>query len=895
MLIETQSSIELDSYQVGIIVKKKYYNRSCILRRLLRKSIRNTALEDFEERFEFIRKNRGRFVAILWYWFQIISLIQPFIHDSISWRVAMFTTYLKIAIRNIKKQKVYSFINITGLAIGMACCFLILLWVQDELSYDRFHEKANRIFRVYGRGLINTYEINQAYSPAPMARTLLAEFPEVTQSGRIFNPGQLNIQYGNKKFTEDTFLFADASILDIFTFPLIRGDMASALIQPNSVVVTQATALKYFGNDDPVGKTITLNNTNDFTITGVMEDIPHNSHFHFHFLGSLISLDFSRSPLWITNTYYTYVLLSEGHSSDHVERQFPALVVKYMGPQILQDLGMTYDQFIASGNHYGFHLQPITDIHLHSSLDFELEANSEITYVTMFSAIAVFILMIACFNYMNLATARSAGRAMEVGVRKVLGSNRVQLAKQFLGESVLYSFIALFIAAVLVQLVIPYFRNLTGKPFDLRNISTGTVMFGFVSIAILVGIVAGSYPASFLAGFKPVTVFKGRSRCGQKNKWLRNCLVVFQFCITIFLFISTFVVYRQLVFIQNRKLGFNKEQILLIRGGQILGNRYDVFKEEILKHPHVSHATSSNTIPGKRFGSSGYRREDVSDVEMHLMIDVNADEDFINTYDMGLLKGRYFSRERSADEFSSIVINEVASKTFGFEDPIGKMIFQTNPDPSGEDSPFVIIGVVKDFHFESLHQAIRPLNIRLTSTAQRYISIRIVPEDIHETIHHIQSKWQQFVPGQPFDYTFFDSEYDNLYTAEQRTGKIFTLFSIFAIFIACLGLLGLVSYTAEQRTKEIGIRKTLGASVSSIIWHLTKEYLKWILLSNIIAWPVAYIYSHKWLQNFSYRTDISVRTFILSTVLTLIIALMTVSNQSIKAASTNPIDSLRYE
>ena len=869
--------------------------RRWILGGFLTRRIREAALEDFEERFDLILKNRGRLTAVLWYWFQIISCFLPFVHDSISWRIAMFKNYLKIALRNIKRQKVYSFVNIIGLAIGMTCCFLILLWVQDELSYDRYHEKADRIFRVYGRGLINTNEINQAYSPAPMARTLLAEFPEVSQSGRIFNPGELNVQYENKKFTEDTFLFADASILDIFTFPLIRGDIARALNQPNSVVVTQETALKYFGNDDPMGKTITLNDTNDFTITGVMENIPHNSHFHFNFLGSLISLDFSRSPLWISNTYYTYVLLAEGCSSGDMERQFPALVAKYMGPQIVQELGMTYDQFVASGNHYGFHLQPITDIHLHSNLDFELEANGENAYVYVFSAIAVLILLIACLNYMNLATARSAGRAMEVGVRKVLGSNRVQLTRQFLGESVLYSFIALLIAVVLVQLVIPYFRNLTGKPFDLRNISIGSVVLGFVGIVIFVGMMAGGYPASFLAGFKPVSVFAGRSRSGQNNKGLRNCLVVFQFCITIFLFIGTFVIYRQLVFIQKRKLDFDKEQILLIRGGQALGNRYVVFKEEILKHPRIFHATSSNTIPGKRFGSSGYRRENGSDVEMHLMIDVNADEDFINTYGMELLRGRTFSRERSADASSSIVINEVASKTFGFEDPVGKMIFQTNPDPSGEDSPFVIIGVVKDFHFESLHQLIRPLNIRLTSTAQRYISIRIASQDIHETIHHIQSQWQQFVPGRPLDYTFFDSEYDNLYAAEQRTGKIFTVFSILAIVITCLGLLGLTSYTAEQRTKEIGIRKTLGASVSGIIWHLTKEYLKWILLSNIIAWPVAYIYSQKWLQNFSYRTGISVWTFILTTGLTLIIALISAGNQSVKAAMANPVDSLRYE
>ena len=531
---------------MSIKVKKKYSIRSWILRRLLRNSIRNAALEDFEERFDFIHQNRGRFFANLWYWFQIISLIQPFIHDSISWRQAMFKNHLKIAVRNIKRQKVYAFINITGLAIGMACCFLILLWVQDELSYDRYHEKSDRIYRVYGSGLINTNEINQAYSPAPMAQTLLAEFPEVSQAGRIFNPDEVNIQYGEKKFTENKFLFADASIMEIFSFGLLQGDPTSALAQPNSVVITRDMAFKYFGSDDPMGKTIILNNMVNFTITGVVANNPHNSHFHFDFLGSLISLDFSRSPLWISNTHYTYILIQEDYSPEYVESKFPSLMSKYMGPQIVKALGMTYDQFIDSGNHYGFHLQSITDIHLHSNLDFELEVNGDITYIFMFSAIAVFILLIACFNYMNLATARSAGRGMEVGVRKVLGSNRLQLIRQFLTESIFYSFIAFFIAGLLVYGAIPYFRNLTRKPFDFTVIPMGGILLGFVGFAILVGVLAGIYPASFLASFKPISVMKGRGSRGLKNRYLRSVLVVLQFCVSIFLLIGTSVVYRQL-------------------------------------------------------------------------------------------------------------------------------------------------------------------------------------------------------------------------------------------------------------------------------------------------------------------------------------------------------------
>ncbi len=803
----------------------------------------------------------------------------------------MLKNYLKVTLRNLRKNKVYSFINISGLAIGIACCILILLYVQNELSFDRYHRNSAQIYRVITQGKLADKEFRIAVSPPPMARALANEYPEVVQAVRLFKSHrEVLVRYQQGMFNEERFFYADPAVFDVFTIALVQGDSKTALSQPNSLVISQSMAKKYFGEEDPIGKTISLDDSIDFKITAVAENVPSNSHFHFDFLASFAALDLSQDPSWFNSCLYTYIVLPKNYPLHQLEAKFSELIRKYVGPQVQAGMGISIDNFFKLGNKFGFFLQPLQAIHLHSNLDFELEPTSDVRYVYIFSAIAIFILLVACINFMNLSTARSSTRAKEVGVRKVLGSRRSQLIRQFLTESILLSSIALLFALALVELILPFFNNLTGKRLTI-GFSHWPILPAIIGMIMVVGILAGSYPSFFLSSFQPVTVMKGQPRAGLKSGRLRSVLVVSQFSISIILLVGTFIIYNQLEYIRNKKLGFDKEHIVVIERAGAVEKSRQAFKHALLQNHQVLNVTVSNYLPGRGFNMTGFKGEGASSDELEVINLWQGDHDFARALQLEMTAGRFFSAEDSAD--SSIVINESAAKMFGFEEPVGKHLMTT---VKGEVEAYEVIGVVKDFHYESLHQKIRPMAIALLSEGRgNYISVRIGSENISKTLTFLEKTWQSFAPGQPFEYSFLDDDFDRLYRAEQRAGQIFTAFSVLAGFIACLGLFGLASFTAEQRTKEIGVRKVLGASLSSIITLLSKEFLKWVLIANIIAWPVSYYAMNRWLQNFAYRISIGPWVFLLAAFIALGIALLTVSFQSVRAALASPVDSLRYE
>ena len=807
----------------------------------------------------------------------------------------MFKNYVKIALRNFLKHKGFSFINIFGLAIGVACCLLIVLYVLDEVSYDQYHEKADQIYRVGIRGFVNNNLFHGVVTCAPMAKALVNEFPEVTAATRLRNFGFPVFRYKDKVFSEEKVFWVDQAFLDVFTVPFIKGDPKTALAQPNTIVLTRSMALKYFGDEDPVGKSLNADKRRDYLVTGVVQDVPHNSHFHYDFLASLVTYDDSESPIWVSNNYYTYLVLQEGASSEAFEAKLAALVKKYVGPQIQAAVGITLEQFFASGGDWSYFIQPLTGIHLHSHLDYELEPNGDIAYVYIFSIIAIGILLVACINFVNLATARAANRAREVGIRKTVGSNRGQLIRQFLSETTIMSFFAVLLALLAVQLLLPLFNNITGKELAvpyIQNVLTIPLLLGLV---LFIGILAGTYPAFFLASFDPVVVLKTEMSGRSKKSNMRNVLVLFQFTVSIVLIVGTVIVSRQLKYIQNRNLGFNKEQVVIVKKTDDIGNQVPAFRQELLKNPKVINATNTNNLIGNEFGNSAYKLAGATGEETHLLWTYTTDPHFVETYQIEMAAGRYYKEERQADQ-QSAVINEAAVKDLGLTDPVGKQIVAIGPTPD-RSLTFTIIGVMKNFHFKSLHHQIGPLIVHLYGPEGRgrYVSVRIHSENIRETMTFLEHTWRKFAANQAFEYEFFDDHFARIYQAEERTGQIFFSFSLLAIFIAILGLFGLAAFVAEQRTKEIGIRKVLGATEVGIIFLLSKQFTKWVVLSNLFAWPIAYHFMTKWLQRFAYQASISVWSFLFAFIVVLFLALLTVSYQTVKAARSNPVELLRYE
>jgi len=807
----------------------------------------------------------------------------------------MIKNYLRIALRNIRKYKSFSIINVFGLAVGLACCIAIVLFVLDELSYDRFNRNADQIYRVHFHAFFNGKDLNLATSCAPLEPTLLRDFPEVVSAARIANFGFPVLRYKDKAFSEEKFYWADSTFFNVFSVHFIEGDLKTALTQPNTVVITEAMARKYFGKEDPIGKILNADRRRDYIVTGVVDGFPINSHFQFDFLGSLATYADSRNQVWLSNNYYTYVLLQKGTDASEFEIRMNEDLKKYIGPQLKAATGVTYDQFESAGNNIGFHLQALTSIHLHSHLDYEIEPNSDISYVYIFSAIAVSILLIACINFMNLSTARSERRAKEVGIRKTLGSNRRDLIIQFISESTVTSLVAVFIAVWLVELLLPLFNDISGKHLSLGvfdNVYSIPLLF---AAALVVGLIAGSYPAFFLSSFMPVDVLKSERGKRSRKSTLRSVLVVTQFAVSIGLFISTFVIFNQLRYIQNKNLGFDKEQVVIINKTDDIGAQMQSFKQELLSNPSVINVTNSTGIPGNQKGDDVFEPEGGTSRDAQSLRTIQCDYDFAATYQIRMAAGRFFSKDHPSDS-TAVVLNQAAVKAFGLKDPIGKNIVGLRSN--GTMPPkYEIVGVTKDFNYESLHQAVRPLVVGLFSHNDfgKFVAVRIVPGDFQETISFLEATWKKYAGNEAFEYDFLDQNLQHLYRADIRTSKIAAVFSVLAILIACLGLLGLAAFITEQRTKEIGIRKVLGASVPEVIALLCEQFAKWVLIANVIAWPLAYYVMKTWLQNFAYRIDMSLWIFVASGILALVIALMTVSFNAVKAAAANPVEALRYE
>ncbi len=808
----------------------------------------------------------------------------------------MIKSYLKIAARNFVKHLGFSFINVFGLAVGIACCLLIVLFVRDELGFDRHNEKFERIHRIGLRGFVNNSVFEGVVTPSPMGKALVDEFPEVEAATRVRNFGFPVFRYGDKVFSEERVFWVDRSFFDVFTVPFITGDPETALEKPLTIVLTRTMARKYFGDENPIGKTLNADRRRDYVVTGIVEDPPRNSHFHYEFLAALETYDDSRSPVWVSNSYLTYVVLREGASPEAFEAKMPDLVKTHVAPQIQAAIGISLEQFFASGGRYEYFVQPLQDIHLRSHYDFELEPNGDIAYVYIFSVIALGILAVAVINFVNLATARSSSRAREVGIRKTIGSHRGQLVRQFLSETVMMSLLSVLLALLIVQLLLPAFNNITGKELSMPYVSNPLTIPGLLALVIFVGLLAGIYPALFLASFDPVLVLKTETSGKSRKSHLRNVLVVFQFAVSIMLLIGTLIVHRQMNYIQTKNLGFNRDQIVIVEKTDDIGNQLRAFKQELLSNPRI--VSASNTfglIGGGSFGNSAHKLPGAAGEETHLLWTYASDTDFARTYEIEMAAGRFFDEEHPTDT-QAAVINETAARSLSLDDPVGKQIIAIGPTEQ-QSVTFTIIGVIKDFNFQSLHNEIKPLIIRYFGQQAfgRYLSVRVRPENIRETLGFIEKAWRGFAQNQAFEYEFFDDYFGRLYRAEERTGQIFLSFSILAIFIAGLGLFGLSAFVAEQRTKEIGIRKTLGASVTGISVLLARQFTKWVLVANVIAWPVAYFYLNTWLRKFAYRADLSVGAFLLTSFLVFAFALLTVSYQTIRAATANPVKSLKYE
>jgi len=810
----------------------------------------------------------------------------------------MFKNYIKTAYRSLYKNKGFTAINILGLALGLATCLLIVFYVVDELSYDRYNTKANRIYRVNEDLKLGENNVQYAVAMPPLAKTLKAEYPYVEDATRIKAAGTTHVKKGNGNIVENKVGFVDASIFNVFTLPMISGDPKTALLEPNTVVLTESTAKKYFNTTNAVGKTIVFNDKENFKVTGVINDLPKQSHFNFDFFVSLESFPDSRSNEWLRSDYNTYVLLKDAKDHSKLAASFPALLQKFSGAQMQSELGMSIAQFEKGGSHFRMNLTALTDIHLTSNRSGELGPNSTTQYVYIFSAIAIFILLTACVNFMNLSTARSSNRAKEVGVRKVMGSSRKHLIFQFLAESILITFVATIIAIIAAAILLPFFNQLSGKEIVLTLNSLKWLVPSLLAIVLVIGSLAGSYPAFFLSAFQPIDVLKGKLSAGFKGGGLRSFLVVFQFFVSILLIIGTLVIYNQLNFIQTKNLGYNRNQVLVVKNSGELNQQAKVFKQELAELPGVKAATMTGFLPTNGWRNTRiYFKDATYDQKKSLFPQSwEVDADYIPTMDMKIAAGRNFSKEMQTDS-SAVIINEAAAKFLGFADPVGKTIYQSlGGDRKG--GPNVkechIVGVVKDFHFNSLREKIEPIVLTYGQNAGA-LAIRVSAANITALMAQIKDKWNSLSPGVQIDYSFMDQDFDASYRSEQRIGQIFVIFTSLAIIIACLGLFGLAAYAAEQRTKEIGIRKVLGANVTVIVSMLSKDFIKLVCIAIITASPIAWYAMNKWLQDFAYRVTIHWWVIASAAVGALVIAFVTISFQSVKAALANPVNSLRSE
>lgn len=805
----------------------------------------------------------------------------------------MFTNYIRTAWRNIVREKGFTFINIAGLSIGIASCIMIMLFVKDELSYDRFHKNSENIYRVYIEGQFGNNSIRSPFTSNVMAQTMQEELADVELATRFLKVNRRFVQYEEKSFVEQRFYYGDENFFKLFSFNLIKGNPDDVLGKPNTIVVTESTAKKYFGNEDPIGKILLIEGEKPFQVTGVCEDVPHNAHFHFDFVASISSTPTSKVTFWVQNNVYTYFKLKPNTDIDHFLSLLNEFVVKYVGPEVVQFMGVDLEEFLKSGSTYGFKIQPLEDIYLKSNLQDEIEPTGSLSTVYYFIIIALFILVIACINFMNLATAKYSNRAKEVGIRKVIGSKRIQLIQQFFIESVMLSGIALLIAIALVEIFLPFFNQITQKELSIHFFSSWWIIPAYLGFAAIVGILAGSYPSFILSAFKPIKVLKGNLNLGFNSTRLRSILVIFQFIITIVLFVSTIVIYTQINYLNEKDLGFSKEQVLVINRAYDLGTDYKAFKNELLQNPNIKNVSTSSTVPGRPFDGSTMQLEGAPKEDLVPFSIYYVDYDFLQTLGLSIDKGRFFSSDFSSDSIA-VVINQVAAKRLGAENPVGKRLLA--PRMLENQIYLPIIGVLDDFNYESLHKEIRPVCLILNpNEANVYLLIKLQTENLNQTVKHIENTFHKFLPGNSFEYFFLDDDFEKLYQAEKRTALVFTIFSVLAIFVASLGLFGLAAFSVEKRNKEIGIRKALGAGFMNIVQIFYKEILILLIISSVIAWPLSYFLMNEWLQNFAYKIDLTLFPFLIATGLALIIATFTVGSQITRSANTNPAQAIRYE
>jgi len=805
----------------------------------------------------------------------------------------MLKNYIKIAFRNIVRHKGYTFINILGLAIGIICCLLILVYVQDELSYDKYHQKADQIYRIINAGVIRGNQIEMPLVSGPWGPAMVEEFPEVLKAVRIKPPdSRWVIEHGEKKFPEKGLYFVDPTFFEIFDVEMVVGDSATALDAPYSLVISEEMAEKYFGEEDPIGKIIIGDNWINLNITGVMKKHPPSTHMDYDFLVNFETLNRAMEPVnkqllygdlsrnWQNFRIYTYLFLDENADPEAVEAKMRTLLEERLG-RVLKTAGVELNPY----------LQKLTDIHLKSNLEGEIGPTGDESYIYIFSAVAIFIILIACINFMNLSTARSENRAKEVGIRKVVGADKSQLIKQFLGESMAFAFFASVIAGISVLFLLIPFNAIAEKNISASSLISVQAILLLIGIVIGVGTLSGSYPAFLLSAFKPAEVLSGKKHKGASGGLIRKILVVVQFSISVFLIIGLSVIYGQMEYMNNRPLGYDTENIIAIPlSDPAPRSTYESYKTALLSNSNVMSVSAASTLPGGLFGI-GLLRQVGRPTNENLTVQViNVDYDFIETFGIKLHEGRDFSREFTSDMNRALLLNEEAVRQFGFDSGLDKRL-----SPGGPVA-LPVVGILKDYYFKSLHQKIEPFVMVLASEqAFNWVFIKTTSENLSRIVQFAEQEWRRINPGHPFEYTFVDSNISMMYQSEMKLSRLYSIFTAIAIYIACLGLFGLASFTVVQRTKEIGIRKVLGASVGGIVVILSKEYVKWVVLANVFAWPIAYYSMRKWLDGFAYHTSLNVLAFFASGALALIIALLTVSFQTVKAAAANPVDSLRYE
>ncbi len=793
----------------------------------------------------------------------------------------MFKNYLKIAWRNLWKDKEYSLLNILGLAIGITCSLFLILYVMDELSYDRYNDNADRIYRVSAFIQEPEREMKTANTQYPLGLVLQKDIPEVEQAVRIVLGDELYYKVGEKQFSEDKIYYADKNLFDVFSFPFIEGVSSTALVEPNSIVLTESMAKKYFGSSSVVGRSLRNSRDELFEITGVIADIPGNSHFKAEAFISSSTLPKDFANFWGQfGNFYTYVLLKPNANAKDFEAKMLPLYDAYMAEIFEQ-----YNVKIKYG------VIPVTSIHLKSDLDNEPEETGSMSYIYIFSIVALFMLVIASINYMNLTTARAAGRAKEIGIRKVVGSSRSQLIKQFLLESVLVTAIATILSLLIVILLLPYFNTISGKAITLNSLFEPNILYILAGVVVLVGLLGGSYPAIYLTSTNAIAVLKGKLAKASSNSILRKVLVTTQFTISMVMLICTMVVYNQLDFMRDKDLGFNSDQIIsiVIDPTQNTDGKLGNYKSEILKRADIGSASIAECTPGKSPDFNLFKVETINGF-IEKGVDVyGVDEDYFNTLGIKVIEGRNFSADIPADTLNNLIVNETMVKAMGWDNALGKKI--TNP---GGDFELEVIGVVKDFNQKSLYNAIEPLLLVYRPNASG-LQAKITGGNISRTVSELEGVWQKIFPDTPFQYNFLDQEFNSQYTADQKRGQIFTAFSALTILISCLGLLSLVAFTTQQRRKEVSIRKVVGAKVSNIVFIIAKSFMVLIGISCLLAFPIAYLFMDKWLEVFPYKTDIKASTFLLSALILIMITLITVSFHAVKSALANPVKSLRTE